>query len=217
METTQRPVTIHYVSDTMCGWCHGFSPVVLRLAQETISHLNWTVTSGGLAIGPGAMPVRERAHYILPSLSTVTEHTGVPFGNAFADLVREGSYHYDSLPPARALAVYMQLFPGEPLRHLAALDALHHAIFVDGRNINNPDVLTDVMTTAGADPAQFRALLDSPQSTQRAEQGFAYAQSLGATGFPTLLAEAQGKWYLLARGYMPYERLKPAFEQLMQL
>lgn len=204
-QTPEHGITLYYVYDALCGWCYGFSPVIRQLEERFVGpDLKLEVISGGMIDESRAQPIGHMADYILQSLPRLETMTGVSFSEAYKQVLREGSRVYASLWPSRALTAWKQLFP-ERQREFAT--ALQNAIFVDADPTDNMAMYPLIASRLGADAEQYHEMLNSESIHYSTQVEFQFTQELGITGFPALIGLKAGKFYLLARGYTPYEQL----------
>jgi len=85
--------------------------------------------------------------------------------------------------------------------------AIFDALWQDGRDIGDPDVLVDLATDAGIDPDEIHAALDDDGLRQEVRERFDAAQREGVTGVPTFAYDGHG-----ARGAVPPEQLRRLVE-----
>jgi predicted DsbA family dithiol-disulfide isomerase len=116
------------------------------------------------------------------------------------DLSRE----IDSLP---AQVVSYHVAEHAPEQWLDFDEAIFEALWVDGRDIGDPDVLADLAADAGLDPDEIRAVLDDEDARERVTERFRAAQQHGITGVPTFVYEGRA-----ARGAVPPEHLERLVE-----
>ena len=72
----------------------------------------------------------------------------------------------------------------------------------DGRDLEAPEVLSDLAVEAGLDPAQALAFLEAPEVPRILEAQREEARRWGVTGIPT--------WYLLPEGWTPEDGVPPS-------
>lgn len=208
-----RPI-LHYATDPLCGWCFGFAPVIGTLSALYEGRIEVRPIMGGLAVGDRAVPVAEGFGYIKGALPDVERATGVRFGAGFHRLLDAGTYVYDSLPPCRAMVAFQQHI-AEPARQLAYLERLHEALFVEGRDLNDPLVLADLAHPAMTAEAFVRAYTD-PSNLPATVAAFERAQALGARGFPSLVLQVGEQTQVVTRGYRPKSELEPLFAAIAE-
>lgn len=203
---TMEKTKIIYVYDALCGWCFGFSPVIARFANDYQDKVYVDVVSGGLRIGGDVGPIGVVAPYIKSAYKDVERACGVKFGDAFIKgPLEEGSMVMNSLQPAIALCIIREQHPEKALLFAGLL---HQMIYVDGKGPEDLAAYEPYVAKVGYDIADFRKKMRDPAHTEKAQQDFARAQRLGATAFPTVLIEKNGKIERLFSGYVPYERMK---------
>ncbi|MFB6264001.1 MAG: DsbA family protein [Bradymonadaceae bacterium] len=88
----------------------------------------------------------------------------------------------------------------------------HEAVFValwrDGRDIGDPEVLADVAEAAGVDPDEVRAAAENEELDAELERKFAEARRAGIRGIPTFVYDGTA-----AQGAIPPEQFSRLFEQ----
>ncbi len=89
-------------------------------------------------------------------------------------------------------AVGMQL--REPARFVAYVDAVFRAIWVDGRNLNDPAEVAAALQAAGFDPAQLLALAQDAQVKDQLKALTAEAVGRGVFGAPTFFVGPAMFW-----------------------
>lgn len=90
-------------------------------------------------------------------------------------------------------------------------DAVFDALWQDGRDIDDPDVLADVAEGVGIDPDEVRsAIADETLKTELRER-FDDAQEVGVSAVPTFVYEEDGR-PLAAQGAVPPAQLRRLVE-----
>jgi len=108
--------------------------------------------------------------------------------------------------PAQVVSFYVKRT--EPSDRWLAFDvAIFDALWQDGRDIGDPDVLADVAAEAGLDPETVERALDNPDAHDAVEERFDAARREGVTGVPTFVYEGYA-----ARGAVPPEHLRRLVE-----
>ena len=90
---------------------------------------------------------------------------------------------------------------------LAFDEGVFEALWHDGRDIGDADVLVDVAADAGVDPGDVRAALDDDGRRDALRDQFEQARSQGVTGVPTFVADGHA-----ARGAVPPAQLERLIE-----
>ncbi|MCQ4346832.1 DsbA family protein [Pseudomonas stutzeri] len=193
-----------YVMDPMCSWCWGFAPVFdVLAAQAGAAGMTLHLVAGGLR--PGSVRALDAGSrdYILGHWRAVAERTGQRF--RFESALPEG-FVYDTEPASRALVVARSLAPE---RVWPLVRAIQQAFYVEGRDVTRPALLVELAETVGIERQAFAEAFDSAAQRAATQADFRWAESLGITGFPTLLAERNGQLALLTNGYQPLDALSP--------
>ena len=185
-----------HVFDAYCGWSHGFSGT-LREVVSRHPELPVEVVSGGLFTGPRRVPIREFG-YVQGANARIAELTGAEFGQAYDELIADGSFVMDSEAAARGVAALRQIAPDRAAELAADLQS---AFYVDGQSLSDAATYRRLAENAGLDADAVVAAFEAPEARYAAADDFHRATELGVTGFPTLLA-VDGEHVLpLARGH----------------
>ncbi len=56
-ENNTKKVKLIYVYDALCGWCYGFSPVMMQLHSKYKDSIDFQVVSGGMITGNRIGPI----------------------------------------------------------------------------------------------------------------------------------------------------------------
>jgi predicted DsbA family dithiol-disulfide isomerase len=94
-----------------------------------------------------------------------------------------------------------------PDRWLAFDEAIFEALWIDGRDIGDVDVVADVAESAGLDGDEIRTAVTDGDLRERLREQFTAAQRDGITGVPTFIYGGQA-----ARGAVPPEQLERLVE-----
>lgn len=207
----QQP-EIWYIYDPLCGWCYGFSPVIRQLHKHYGNRVQFSVMSGGLSLGTRAVAIAKAHGYIARALGIVEQTTGVLFGDGFKQLLQEGTYIYNSEPPCIAMTVFRELYPNHVLDFA---HALQHALFYEGKSLNDENTYRELLTPYHTDTASFMSKLASEHYRTATYEEFAAVQRMGAGGFPTVLYTDNSATRVLARGYQPYKNRAELVEMLL--
>lgn len=201
-----------YVFDPLCGWCYGFSPVIQKLKDQYAGKVTWLIYSGGLAIGDRVAPVKEKFAYIKGALQTVTQTTGVVFGEGFRQLLEEGSYVYNSEPPSIALTVVRSLQGKDPV---AFAHDLHHVFFYEGKSLNELETYLPLVEKQGIDTETFIAEFKGDTARRKTLEEFRFVREIGISGYPALIFVRGKQAHLLAPGYQKYAPLAKEIDKLL--
>ncbi|REL38475.1 DsbA family protein [Rhodohalobacter sp. SW132] len=205
-------ITLIYVYDPLCGWCFGFHPVVQKIKKRFNGQMNLEVKPGGLAIGEGAGPISEHFSDLHSALNQVEKRTGAEFGKNFRLLAEEGSYHFNSEPPCRAQVAVNMISPDHALDFAGKL---HHAIFAEGKNLNQADTYPELIEEFDIDPDRFMELFKSDKTAKILQEEIRWSRESGATGFPALLIRIGDQTSLMTRGYRPFDTIESHLHHLI--
>ncbi len=204
MTDAPRP-SLHYFQDTLCGWCYGFGPVMLRLADVWADRLDVFVYAGGMVTGDRVGPLKEKAPYIETAYKRVEELTGIRFGDAFVhDVLAKGELVLDSFAPSCALATMRLL---QPASVMTFSHRLQQALYRDGHDLSSDAVYHALATEFGVDADQFVAIMRSDEIAAAVREEFAYVAELGISGFPTLILAIGDEAHVVAHGFAPFEEI----------
>jgi putative protein-disulfide isomerase len=206
-----------YIADPMCSWCYGFGPQ-LQALLDRFAEQPLRLVMGGLRpyTTQPLDPPQRRA--IAQHWDHVRRASGLPFDPSL--LMREG-FVYDTEPACRAVVA---------VRGAAAtlawplFKAIQHAFYAQARDVTQTDLLAAVYAETraahGNTPSmsvdEFAAALQGDAARAATRTDFALAREWEVQGFPTLFAERDGHYALLASGYTKaadlIDRARPFFD-----
>lgn len=184
-------ITLHYIYDPYCGWCYAAAPLIAIAANHPNIHLE--LHGGGMLAGSARLHLDDQfRQYILQSDKRIAAMTGQVFGDDYIAMLHQPNIVMDSAPPQTAILAATKQGKGVEM-----LKALQKAHYVSGRQIKQPEILSEVAQEIGLNIEQFQK--DYAQCAQtETDAHIAQSKQLlgqsGASGFPTLLIEQQGKW-----------------------
>ena len=200
---------LRYFFDPLCGWCYGFSPVLMRLYEELKDAVDFVAHPGGMVVGERVGPLGEKASYIKGALPRLEQMTGVMFGPEYRRVVEDGSRIQNSVPPSRALVV-LSRHDGHDGRTVPFAHDLLEAGFAHGYDLADPAVLLEIAARYDlAEPAFLTSFTD-PDTAAYTQAGFTAASQIGITGFPTLVLRQGNQGTIVARGWAPHEQVRRA-------
>ncbi len=209
--------TIWYCYDAYCGWCYGFSPVIKRLYEKYKDTIDFDVLSGGMILSENPAPIKMMAGYILKAYKTVEETTGVRFGEDYLWHIENpdrSDWYPDSLKPAISLCIFKKFFPE---RAVEWASDLQYALHYEGRDLTDDEAYRHLTEKYDLPTAHFYELLHSEEYRNQALYDFQLVKQLKVTGYPCVLMQvADSKFYMLARGYTPYEDLESNVLKVLQ-
>ena len=94
-----------------------------------------------------------------------------------------------------------------PEAWLAFDEAVFEALWIEGRDIGDPDVLAGLADDVGLDGEEVRVAIESGTNRERLREDFAAARQAGVSGVPTFVYDGYA-----ARGAVPPEHLRRLVE-----
>ncbi|MBN8938141.1 MAG: DsbA family protein [Rhizobiales bacterium] len=177
-----------YLFDPLCGWCYGAGPALERLARTDGITLQLAPT--GLFAGENARSLDASfAAYAWQNDQRIARLTGQPFSEAYRSRVLGAvGGMFDSAPATLGIVAVALT---EPAGELAALKALQHARYVEGRDNAERAVVCEILSEAGFAAASLR--VRSPDADllgayrRRIDAARSDMSGLGASGVPALV------------------------------
>jgi len=198
------------IVDPMCSWCWGFSPVVRALNDAYGDRTPIYPIVGGLR-PLTTDPMNDRAkEEIRHHWDSVHAASGQPFDFSFFD---RDDFIYDTEPACRALVTVRFL---KPKSSLTFLELLHQAFYAENRDITDTDVLTDLAEASDVKRADFLEFFPTRKMIYLTASDFFRSQSMGVTGFPTVVLRSNEKLSLLSAGFRPFVDIKPHLDQWLE-
>ncbi|WP_192820151.1 DsbA family protein [Rufibacter sp. LB8] len=210
---TQLPATpsLLYVTDPMCAWCYGFTPVMRRLRALWFGRLQVKVLVGGLRPYPQAPLTVEEKDKLAISWHRVQEKSHLPFDYSF---FLQQEILYDTEPACRAILTVRHLRPSLTLE---VLRAIHSAFYADRRDISRPEVLVDVVRPFGVSENLFLAVFETDEIYQQTRQEFSRVEQLGVTTLPSVYLEHPLGPRLISRGFSTLADLEERLFQALEI
>ena len=210
------PLSLIYCYDAYCGWCYGFSPVIKRIAEEYDDRIIAEVLSGGMILPDEERPISIMAPYIQKAYKTVEEYSGIKFGEDYLWHIfnpDKSDWFPHSEKPAIALCVFKEYHPGKQVQFAADLQ---YALHYEGRDLTDKEAYRHLLDRYSIPHNEFYERLASEAYKEKAYYEFALVKQLQVTGFPTVfLQSGDTKFYLLARGYTPYDTFKQRLDNVL--
>ncbi|WP_347158964.1 DsbA family protein [Pontibacter chitinilyticus] len=203
-------LTLIYITNPMCTWCYGMTPVLRRLRALWHKRLNVQVLLGDLQ-APATEPLLpEQKQQMALLWHRVQERTYLPFDYRF---FLQKNCVFNTEPACQALLCIRLL---RPVLTLEVLRAMHSAFFADGLDLANTGVLVRIARLFGITENLFLALFESDEITEQLKNEFEYVDHLTAGRLPGVyLATAHGT-ELLSRGFCPLDELEQRLLQVLE-
>ncbi len=206
-----------YCYDAYCGWCYGFSPVMKQVELDFKDDIEIEVFSGGMMIGESVAPIDKIGPYIQGAYKRVEELTGIKFGEDFLWHINHpelSDWVMNSEKPAIALCIFKEYYPE---RQLEFASDLQYALNYEGRDLDDNEAYLHLLEKYSIQPEAFFSKLQSEEYKEMAYSEFNMCRQLQVKGFPAVIMQlSETRFYLLARGYTPYEELKPRIEAALK-
>lgn len=209
-------MTLIYCYDAYCGWCYGFSKVISRIADEYAKTFEFEVLSGGMILPEEPRHIGTMAGYIQKAYKTVEEYSGIKFGEDFLWHIfnpDKSDWFLNSEKPAIAMCVFKEIYPDKQVQFAADLQ---YALNYEGRDLTDNEAYRHLLEKYNIPAGEFYVKLASEEYKERAQYEFALVKQLQVTGFPTVLVQtSDSKFYLIARGFTPYEDVKARIDNVL--
>jgi 2-hydroxychromene-2-carboxylate isomerase len=128
--------------------------------------------------------VAAKGRYMMADLSRFAARYGVVF--------EENPFFPINTLTLMRVATGLQM--SQPERLLPFVDAVYRAIWVDRKNMNDPQLVGEVLQAAGFDPAAMLALAAEPAVKERLKAVTGEAVARGVFGAPTFFVHGQMHW-----------------------
>jgi len=195
---TMEKKDIIYVFDAHCGWCYGFSDVILHFSEKHKNEYNFKVLSGGLITGERVGPIGAMSDYILKAIPNLEKTTGMKVGQAYIDVLKDGTRVQNSLIPAKALCVLKEMLPNQEIMLAHKVQELQ---FVEGKNLQDQVTYIDLCNDLGLSADDFLKKFESSDYEQKAQQEFAQSSAWGIRGFPAVVLDRGDTLLAMSNGY----------------
>ncbi len=201
-----KKLEIIYVYDALCSWCYGFSNVMSKIYEQHKDDFGFEMLSGGMVLGDREGPLSNYAELIKEGLPRLQETTGVVFGDAYLEVLDEGTQFQSSEKPSIALAVFKSFFPEQSI--LFAAD-IQKAKYTEGVDLCVDESYLPMIKKYGIDEADFLQKLNSEEFKQAAYYEFAIVKQLDVTGYPAAFIKVDDQnFHMIAKGYADYETME---------
>ncbi len=187
------------VTDPMCSWCWGMAPAIELAASQLEGEVEFDFMLGGINTHASQFIGDYGKRHLFKIWHEVAATTGQSFGFRLPERLV-----YNSKLPCMAVQVVRARFGKPPFGYL---HRLQQVFFVEGRNINDADILAHTAGDFGCDREEFlRELEDSRLIAQVADE-FSSSRTYGTSALPNVLWEVDGARSLLAGGYADAQML----------
>jgi putative protein-disulfide isomerase len=205
---------VTYLFDPLCGWCYGASAKLEQLAVQPDVTLRLVPT--GLFAGAGGRSMdAEFAAFVWANDQRIGKLSGQSFSEDYRRKVLDDrTSRIDSGPATLALTAVSITAPD---REFEALKAIQKARYVEGRDITDISVLSEILRGLGLVAAAERLVASDAELVSANQKRIADANAdmrkFGANGVPNLIVGAGDKRRLVAGGVL-FESLETLVEEL---
>ncbi|NBC83196.1 MAG: DsbA family protein [Bacteroidetes bacterium] len=202
--------TMYYVFDPLCGWCYGFTPVMIEFKKNHADQYHFKIISGGMVVGSRVHPITEMTDYISSAHKRVEQYTGVKFGEKFLEeTLHDSTVILDSELPTRAILAFQDM---QPEHVFEFAHDIQKALYYHGMNLSEKSTYGPLVTKYGVEADYFIARLKDEKYRQEAYNQFELAGNLGVTGYPSVIVERDKSREKVASGFVPYNELVKIME-----
>ena len=207
---------LFYCYDAYCGWCYGFSNIIIQIADEFSNQLQFEVLSGGMILPEKPVHIGITTNYIKEAYKNVEQLSGVKFGADYLWHINnpdESDWYPNSEKPAIALCIFKEFYPE---RQVEFASDLQYALHFEGRDLTDDAAYTHLLEKYSIQPETFYEKLKSEEFKEQAYYEFQLCKQLRVTSFPSVLVQtSDSKFYLVARGYTSFEDMKSRLKNLL--
>lgn len=202
MNKPRIAVPVSFFFDYICPFCYIGSVRLLRVGERYPLHIRWRFVEIHPDNPPAGRPLSELGYppaqwaQMQATMERMAQEDGIPMApRTFTTNSRQ------------ALLLAMAVLELRPARFPALHQALFTAYFVDGRNIGDPEVLTELAQQHGVDEL-LNIAWKGPEYLAKLLQHVEAAQALQLTGVPVLQVGQR-----VFKGAVSIETLEQALEQ----
>lgn len=195
--------------DTMCGWCYGFSDVISQVHDKYKGDLDFTIVPAGMWVGDNVQTMNNSLGSFMKTHNvTITKLTGKNFGNEFEkNILQNNKFILDSFPGAKAVLVMQTIKKDKMFEYLKEI---YRAFYVQGQNTNDWQLYANLAEKFGVPNELFKREYFSDEQSKAVNIGFAFAQKLRVSTYPSVVAVIEGNAKLISQGYMELSELDAA-------
>ena len=197
---------ILYIGDPMCSWCWGFSSVIDAIQNDFDHEAPLSIILGGLHAFDSFPMGNDYKTDIRHHWEDVSKATGAIFDYRFFD---RNNFILDTEPACRAVVTMRQIKPDVVL---SFYESISRSFYSENKDTTVLETFKLLVEKFDVDFDKFKQKFNSEKTKGETKKDFQVSQRLGVTGFPTLIIKEGDKLALLAGGYQPYKRLKPAIK-----
>ncbi|MEI4529258.1 DsbA family protein [Priestia megaterium] len=208
---TDKEISLVYVWDAYCGWCYGFSKSI-RTLHENHPELPLTLVSGGLFVGDRSLPIKEYPH--IPKVNKrISQLTGAVYGEAYLELLENGTFVMDSEVAAIGFSALRSLAPE---RAVYFASAMQHAFYYEGKSLSDLETYREIAIAYNLDPDLVIERMKEKDTIDDAYADFTKVRQLNVNSYPTLLLKKGDEYISLGGGAMTAEKLEARLKEILE-
>lgn len=192
--TTSTHLTIEVISDAICPWCWVGKRRLDRALAALSPEINATVTWRPFELNPD-MPKEglDRRAYRSRKFGSWERSQGLDAEVAAAAKADGLDFHHDRMErtPNTIDAHRLIWLAGREGKQDAVVEGLFSAYFHEGRDVGASDVLLEVGSAAGLNPARISAMLTSEEGLNEVAAELDRAGRLRVSGVPTVVVNGR--------------------------
>lgn len=192
--TTSSHLTIEVISDAICPWCWVGKRRLDRALAALSPEINATVTWKPFELNPD-MPKEglDRRAYRSRKFGSWERSQGLDAQVAAAAKADGLDFHHDRMErtPNTMDAHRLIWLAGREGKQDAVVEGLFSAYFHEGRDVGASDVLLEVGSAAGLNPARISAMLASYEGLNEVASELDRAGRLRVSGVPTVVVNGR--------------------------
>ncbi len=196
---TTSNATLFYIYDPMCSWCWGFRPVWQQLEQQLSTTVKIVYIVGGLAADSDQPMAIAMQQALAATWQRIQQQIpGIEFNYDFWRHNSKTQPRRSTYPSCRAvLAAKIQ----DPELEKAMILSIQQAYFLHTKNPSNIDILSDIATSIGLNPEQFRHDMASQTVEMQLQEQLQLSRRLSVQGFPSLVLSKGDRLHAIPLDY----------------
>ncbi|RBW54329.1 DsbA family protein [Tenacibaculum sp. E3R01] len=212
---TNKTVTIDFYHDVICAWCYVLSPRIRKLAENDT---NITVNHHSFALFPSKETIVRRYGSKEEGKRQIMDHwrhaaVRLDEGDQKidTDLMESRTFDYPYSMPGLIASKAAENQGGINL-HWDFFDAIQHAFFVEGKNIDANETHLEIAKKLNLNIEQFKKDVKSEETLKSVKAEITQANRIGVHSVPTVVVNGTHK----VPGAQSYEELKRAIKQIVE-
>jgi len=157
-------------------------------------------------------PLSQKSDYLLKKIKAIENTTGIQFGAAYRELLKEGAVISNSEPPSIAFNVFKSFRPDLRFQLAHSIQNLH---FQMGKDLNQMKCYFDVCEQFGINKFGFMDRYQDPAYQQLTVSIFEQVKEWGIQHFPVLMLEKSEGRVRIQEGYSTFEDLDRSFSGVL--